>query len=68
MSQKTNKSYSKRLKVTKNGKVLSRVPGKNHFNARERNRKKSGKKGNTEQTGALLTKKLRTEFLPHESF
>jgi ribosomal protein L35 len=31
---KTNKSYTKRLKVTKNGKVLSRTPGHNHFNAR----------------------------------
>lgn len=33
---KTNKSFSKRLKVTKNGKVIGRKPGKNHFNARAR--------------------------------
>ena len=39
MAQKTNKSYSKRLKITKNGKILSRKAGKNHFNA-----KKSGGK------------------------
>ena len=32
---KTNKSYSKRLKVTKNGKIISRKPGQNHFNAKE---------------------------------
>ena len=32
---KTNKSYSKRLKVTKNGKILSRKPGFNHFNAKQ---------------------------------
>ena len=31
---KTNKSYQKRLKVTKNGKILARKPGQNHFNAR----------------------------------
>jgi ribosomal protein L35 len=31
---KTNKSYTKRLKVTKNGKILARKPGQNHFNAR----------------------------------
>ncbi len=31
---KTNKSYTKRLKVTKRGKVLARTPGHNHFNAR----------------------------------
>jgi ribosomal protein L35 len=32
---KTNKAYKKRLKVTKNGKVLSRKAGQNHFNAKE---------------------------------
>ena len=32
---KSNKSYSKRLRVTKKGKVIARVPGQNHFNARE---------------------------------
>ncbi|HRH22936.1 MAG TPA: 50S ribosomal protein L35 [Candidatus Paceibacterota bacterium] len=35
---KTNKSYTKRLKVTKNGKVLARKPGQNHFNAKESGR------------------------------
>ena len=35
---KTTKSYLKRLKVTKNGKILSRKAGQNHFNARERTR------------------------------
>ncbi len=25
----------KRLKITKNGKVISRKPGQNHFNAKE---------------------------------
>ena len=42
---KTNKSYSKRLKVTRKGKVLARKPGKNHFNAKEsRSSQMSGKK------------------------
>lgn len=31
---KTNKSFTKRLKVTKKGKVLARKPGRNHFNAK----------------------------------
>lgn len=31
---KTNKSFAKRLKVTRNGKILGRKPGKNHFNAK----------------------------------
>ncbi|MEI6042039.1 MAG: 50S ribosomal protein L35 [bacterium] len=37
---KTNKSYSKRLKVTKNGKIISRAKGQNHFNS-----KNSGRQG-----------------------
>ncbi|HEY4517049.1 MAG TPA: hypothetical protein VJG64_03840 [Candidatus Paceibacterota bacterium] len=31
---KGNKSYSKRLRVSKNGKIISRAPGQNHFNAK----------------------------------
>ena len=33
---KTNKSITKRLKLTRTGKVLKRHPGKNHFNAKAR--------------------------------
>jgi ribosomal protein L35 len=32
---KTKKIFSKRLKVSKNGKITARVPGQNHFNAKE---------------------------------
>ena len=32
---KTNKSFTKRLKVTRRGKIVARKPGKNHFNAKE---------------------------------
>lgn len=32
---KTNKSYKKRLKLTKKGKVIARKPGQCHFNAKE---------------------------------
>ena len=43
---KTNKSYSKRLKLTKNGKILSRKPGFNHFNAKQsRTKQLTGRKG-----------------------
>jgi len=43
---KTNKSYTKRIKVTKNGKMLVRKAGQNHFNAKESTRRtKQGKKG-----------------------
>ena len=33
---KTNKSFTKRLKITKNGKLVARKPGKNHFSAKEK--------------------------------
>ena len=36
--RKTVKSYAKRLKVTRTGKIKSRKPGQNHFNAKERSR------------------------------
>ncbi len=32
---KTNKSYTKRLKFTRTGKIVGRKPGQNHFNAKE---------------------------------
>ena len=41
---KTNKSYAKRLKVTRKGKVLARKPGQNHFNAKVRRQKQLNKK------------------------
>lgn len=45
MSTKTNKSFTKRLKVTKNGKILARKSGFNHFNAKQsRVKQLSGKK------------------------
>jgi len=44
MTIKTNKSYLKRLKVTKSGKILARKPGQNHFNAKERTRTSSSKR------------------------
>lgn len=44
---KTNKSYTKRLKITKNGKIISRKPGFNHFNAKQsRTTQLAGRKGN----------------------
>lgn len=41
---KTNKSLTKRLKITKNGKVLARKGGQNHFNAKESRTKQLGDK------------------------
>jgi len=39
MANKTNKSFSKRIKLTKSGKLKIRKIGQNHFNAKESGRK-----------------------------
>jgi ribosomal protein L35 len=58
---KTNKSYTKRIKVTKTGKLIARRPGQNHFNAKESGRARIGRK----RTQALsLPKKVTRRFLP----
>ena len=58
---KTNKSYSKRLKQTKNGALIGRKPGGNHFNAKEsRTVQLSRKKGNH----FIMKNKARSKFLP----
>ena len=46
---KTNKSYSKRIKVTKNGKLVARKTKQNHFNSKE--------------SGSAHMKKKRTQTL-----
>ncbi len=40
---KTNKSFKKRLKVTRNGKILSRKAGQNHFNAKDNTKTSTNK-------------------------
>ena len=49
---KTTKAYTKRLKLTKNGKILMRGKGQNHFNAKARRRAQLGRK----RMGALHMK------------
>lgn len=43
---KTKKIFSKRLKISKNGKITVRVPGQNHFNAKESSSKRMARKRN----------------------
>jgi ribosomal protein L35 len=58
---KTNKSYTKRIKVTKNGKLIARKAGQNHFNARQTGRDRIKKR----RTVALtLSKRITRRFLP----
>ena len=58
---KTNKSFAKRIKVTKNGKLIARKTGQNHFNAKEsgsKNRLKS------RSINIVMTPKTRSRFVP----
>lgn len=57
---KTNKSYKKRLKLTRKGKVLGRKPGQNHFNAKESRSKQLNKK---RPSVVLMNNKDKSRFL-----
>lgn len=46
-----NKAYKKRIRVSPTGKLLVRVPGGNHFNAKESRAKQLNRK----RTGRTLT-------------
>lgn len=43
--RKTNKSVSKRIKVTGTGKLMRRTQGQNHFNAKQSGQEERGKRG-----------------------
>jgi len=58
---KTNKSFTKRLKVTKTGKILARKSGHNHFNAKESRSKQLSRKRMQPFT---MTNKAIRRFLP----
>ncbi len=58
---KTNKSFTKRIKVTKNGKLKARKSGQNHFNAKESASEKSSKRRT--KTVNMSNRALR-RFLP----
>ena len=58
---KTNKSFSKRLKITKNGKLIARKPGFNHFNAKQsRTTQLAGRKGRN----FVIKNKPKSHLLP----
>lgn len=58
---KTNKSFTKRLKVTKNGKIIGRKAGQNHFNAKESSGEGMSKKRSVQ---VYFTNKAKARFLP----
>lgn len=57
---KTNKSYTKRIRVTKKGKLVVRKPGQDHFNAKESSRTKNQK--NRAQS-LVVSNDIRRKFL-----
>lgn len=64
MSSKTNKSFTKRLKVTKNGKVKARRAGNNHFNAKEKSEKKHKRSRGQDFE---MKQKDKSRFMPHDA-
>lgn len=59
---KTNKSFTKRLKVTRNGKIIRRKAGTGHFNAKERRSHQLAKK---RTIAFVMGPKDIARFLPH---
>lgn len=57
---KTNKSFTKRIKVTRNGKLVARKSGQDHLNAKERGRTKGVKK---RAVSLALNTRIRRRFL-----
>ena len=58
---KTNKSWSKRIKVTKNGKIIARKVGQSHFNAKESGKTRLAK---ARPQKLKLSNKVKSRFLP----
>lgn len=58
--KKTNKSYTKRIRVTKNGKLVVRAKGQNHFNAKQSGNKRRQKRASV---SLALSKRVRNHFL-----
>jgi len=58
---KTNKSYTKRIRVTRTGKLMARKAGQDHFNAKSSGSKRSGKR---RAVAISLTNKEQRRFLP----
>lgn len=58
---KTNKSYTKRIRVTRTGKLVARVKGQNHFNAKQSGNQRRAKRG---VITLALSARARRRFLP----
>jgi ribosomal protein L35 len=62
---KTNKAFLKRLKITRNGKIIARKAGQNHFNAKE-SRRTQLRKGRTQGLPeTTITSKVAQRYIPN---
>ena len=61
-TMKTNKSFSKRLRVTRTGKIVGRKAGQNHFNAKESRGNQLNKK---RSAIFVMTNRDKRRFLPN---
>ena len=61
--QKTIKAVSKRVKITKTGKVMKKTAGRDHFNSREKSKvtRNKRKKGQLAKPNVKNVK----SFIPH---
>ncbi len=59
---KTNKSLSKRLKITRKGKILMRKGGQIHFRAKKKRSKELAQKKRVE---LKMSKKQLKQYLPY---
>ncbi|MDP2631859.1 MAG: 50S ribosomal protein L35 [Candidatus Uhrbacteria bacterium] len=50
MKLKTHKALSKRIKITKKGKILKRTAGQDHFNSNESSKTTRNKRSDKEMT------------------
>jgi large subunit ribosomal protein L35 len=60
---KTHKTISKRIKITKNGKLIKRKGGQNHFNSRESSKVTRNKRSDL-QVAAQYVRSIRS-LMPH---
>ena len=57
---KANKSYLKRIRVTRNGKLVTRKAGQDHFNAKENRKTRTAKR---RSQGIVMKQADRARFL-----
>jgi len=58
---KSNKSFAKRLRVTKTGKIIARAKGQNHYNSKERTATQLSKRRGV---AVSMNRVTRARFLP----